>query len=203
MITVRAKKKLGEFQLDAELHDEGFICLCGRNGSGKTTLLSIISGLVAPDEGFVKIGSDDVTQLPIEKRRIVLVTPNSYIPHLNVDSHLRWGAKARGVEDEVNENQINRIKKALGITFSEKMYKLSLGMRERVALGTALLSKPYVVLVDEAFSNIDNKEDFIKEYRSLCMEHHLDAIFTTQFPEDAYLADHQYAIENGKTTRLS
>jgi molybdate/tungstate transport system ATP-binding protein len=201
MIEVRVRKKLGEFQLDAELFDKGFICLAGQNGSGKTTLLKIISGIMAPDEGFVKLDSRDITSLPLEKRGVVLVAPDSYIPHLQVEKHLVWGARTRGVQ--VDHATVTKVKNALGISYETRLSRLSLGMRERVALATALLSQPRVVLIDETFSNIDNRDQFITEFRNLSSEASADVIFTTQFPEDSKLAEHKYVMEAGKAKRIS
>src|SRR5207245_1205919 len=102
----------------------------------------------APDDGFVKVGSKNVTKFPIEKREIALVTPDSFIPQLELEQHLRWGAKVKRIR--LDEERITNTKKKLGINFSGKMSKLSLGMRERVSLATAVLSTPKVILVDEA-----------------------------------------------------
>jgi molybdate/tungstate transport system ATP-binding protein len=201
MIEVRVKKKLGEFRLDAELYDKGFICLAGQNGSGKTTLLKIISGIMPPDEGFVKLNSKEITSLPIEKRGIVFVAPDSYIPHLQVEKHLVWGAKTRGIQ--VDNATVTKVKNALGISYNNRLAKLSLGMRERVALATALLSKPQVILIDETFSNIDNRDQFITEFRNLCTEASADVIFTTQFLDDSKLAQHKYVMEAGRAKRIS
>ena len=201
MIEVRAKKKLGEFSLDAELRDEGFICLTGRNGAGKSTFLNVIAGVSRLDDGgYVRIGSRDVTTASVEKRGIVLVTPDSYIPHMRVEKHLAWGANLKGAT--IDPAHVERVRSALGVTFDGKVQKLSLGMKERVALATALLSKPQIILIDESFSNIDNRGIFIFEFRRLCAESKLDAIFTTQFEEDAKLADHHYAMEKGKVTKI-
>src|SRR5579871_6814982 len=98
MIEASVRKRFGEFALDATLEDGGFICLCGRNGSGKTTLLRIIAGLTKQDEGSVKINGEDVTALALERRGVVLVTPDSSIPSLEVEPHLRWGARLKKVE---------------------------------------------------------------------------------------------------------
>jgi len=200
MIDAKATKKRGDFTLSAELHDEGFICLSGPNGAGKSTFLNVLSGIIPLDEGHVKIGSRDVTFEPTEKRRIVLVTPDSCIPHLTVEKHLTWGARLKHIDPDTLRT--SKIKTALGIIYSGRLSKLSLGMRERVALATAVISEPEVILVDEGFSNIDRRQEFISEYRRLCSESRLDVIFTTQFPDDAKLADHQYSMESGKTKRI-
>ena len=94
MIEVKAKKKLGAFFLDSELKDENFICLVGKNGSGKSSLLNIVAGVYKPDEGYVKINSETITDVSAEKKQVVLVTPDSCLPNFNVDKHLVWGAKA-------------------------------------------------------------------------------------------------------------
>ncbi|MHB8565580.1 MAG: ATP-binding cassette domain-containing protein [Nitrososphaerales archaeon] len=198
MIDVRVKKRLGEFLLSSELHDSGFICLTGRNGAGKSSFLNVISGVLVPDEGYVRLNSLDITKTPIEKRGIVLVTPDSYIPHLEVSKHLEWGARIRAAS--IDENFVQKVKKDLDVTFEGKLKNLSLGMRERVALATALISRPKVILIDETFSNIDNHENFISSYRSLASG--IDVIFTSQRPDDKILAEHQYVMEAGVVQKV-
>src|SRR5437879_9213305 len=98
MIEASVTKTLGNFTLNAEMKDAGFICLTGGNGSGKSTFLNIIAGVWVPDAGHVLLNSKDLTRLPIEKRETVLVTPDSSIPHLDASAHVLWGAKIRGIE---------------------------------------------------------------------------------------------------------
>jgi len=200
MIDVRAKKVLGKFTLDAEMRDEGFICLTGKNGSGKSTFLNIVAGTLPLDEGTVRIDAKDLTHLPLEKRKIVLVTPDSCIPHLSVDKHLIWGARISGVKPD--PAQVQKVMSALGIVRAEKVAKLSLGTRERVSLATAIISKPRVILVDETFSNIDSRDQFIFEFRKLACESGIEVIFTTQFQDDANNADHEYLMEAGNMKKV-
>jgi molybdate/tungstate transport system ATP-binding protein len=201
LIEAKVKKRFGFFGLDAEILGEKVICLTGKNGSGKTTLLNIIAGTLSPDEGFVRLNSIDVTRLPVERRSITFVTPDSHIPHLKVQEHLVWGAKNKGVK--IDEKTVLRVKERLGIGFANiKARNLSIGMRERVSLATALLSRPKAILVDEAFSNIDNRKEFISSFRELILEMGIDLIFATQEASDSELADHHYVMEQGKSNRL-
>ena len=200
MIEAAVKKKLGSFKLDAKVSDERFICLTGKNGSGKTTLLNLICGILTPDEGHVTLNSKNITNLPIERRQVSIITPDSCIPHLDVDRHMVWGAKNKGLN--IEDDYITEIKTGLGINFDGKVRKLSLGMRERVALATSLISKPELILVDETLSNIDNRRDFIGAFKNFTMKANIDVIFTTQSPEDSSEADHHYRLESGKSTRL-
>ena len=200
MISVSVKKRNGSFHLDASLKDGGIICLTGPNGSGKSTLLNVISGLARPDEGFVMLDSKDITNLSIEERGVVLVTPQSYIPHLEVKKHLAWGAAAKGATAE--EEAVRNVRKKLGIDYEGKMSALSLGMRARVSLATALISKPALILVDETFSSIDNRREFVRAFCELARAASTEVIYTSQqAEEDAKLADHHYTIEQGKTAR--
>ncbi len=200
MIHVRARKKLGDFVLEAEIQDEGFICLTGQNGTGKSTLLNIIAGVLKADEGFVKLASNDISNLSMDKKEVILVTPQSYIQHMDVEKHLTWGMNLNGREK--NLGQVGKVKSDLGITYSGKLQKLSLGMRERVSLATALLARPRLILVDETFSNIDNRAEFITRFRRLCSESRVEAIFTSQLTEDSAMADHAYVMEKGKSRKL-
>ena len=193
------QKRYGQFLLDAALGDGGFICVAGRNGSGKTTLFRIIAGLTKPDGGSVKINGKDVTRTPLERRGVVMVTPGSSIPNMQEDGHLRWGAKLKGVE--IGEERLRAVKAALGIDFRGKVGKLSLGMRERVSLATALLSGPAAILVDEAFSNLHEREEFIRAYRGLAAGAGVDVVFSTQDDTDGGLAEHLYVLEDGRATR--
>jgi len=200
LIELKAKKKLGYFTLDTELKDENFICLVGKNGSGKTSLLNIIAGVYKPDEGFVKINSEIVTDVSAERKQVVLVTPDSSLPNFSVEKHLVWGAKLR--KKPVMPEAVTEIRKSFGINYDGRVSKLSLGMKERVALATALLAAPKVILVDEAFGNIDNRTEFINSYREFARRSNIDVIFSTQHAEDTKSADHLYQMEQGRSTRV-
>ena len=198
MIEVQARKRLGEFSLAAEMNDSGFICLAGRNGSGKTSLLKAIAGLLQLDEGIIKINGLEVTRLPVEKRSVIMVRPSSFFPHLDVDSHITWGRLKRM---KLGEGKVSKVKTELGIDFDGSVRDLSLGMRERVALATALLASPSVILVDEAFSNLHGRDEFMTSYGKLSREAGIDVVFSSQEEEDGQLSDHLYTISNGITAK--
>lgn len=201
MIDAQLNRSLGDFKLAAKLNDGGFICLAGKNGAGKTTLLRSLSGVSKVDGGYVRAGGVDLSRSPPQERRLVLVTPRSAFPHMSVDAHLVWGARLRG--SEVERSRLERCKAALGIDFSGKVRELSQGMQERVSLATALLSSPRAVLVDEAFSNIHERREFMSAYRRSAEELGVDVIFSTQQEDDAAVSDHLYRIVDGRTERVS
>ena len=201
MIEVDARRKLGSFSLASTLSEKGTVCLTGANGSGKSCLMQAIAGILPIDEGYVRIDGRDVTRAPPEGRGVVMVTPGSFIPHMSVDSHLTWGARLNHVR--VPAEQLAAVKRELGIDFAGRVSHLSLGMRERVALGTALLSSPKAILVDEAFSNIHNRLEFVTSYRKLASDAGIDLVFSTQDRSDVAYADHLYIMTEGVAAKVS
>jgi molybdate/tungstate transport system ATP-binding protein len=199
LIEARLRKQLGEFTLSAELEDSGFICLAGKNGSGKTSLLRAIAGLLPIDDGYIRIGEVDVTRLPVERRGVILVTPTSFFPHLDVASHVTWGARLRKMKPDVEK--VSKVKIELGIDFGGSVRSLSVGMRERVALATAFIASPKAILVDEAFANLHDRQDFIASYRRLVGEEGIDLIFSTPDEADGRLSEHLYVMSNGTAKR--
>ena len=201
MIDAEVTKKLGQFSLSATLSDGGFICLSGNNGSGKSSLMRAVAGFFPLDEGHVRINAKDVTATPREARGVVMVTPGSLIPHLGVYAHLTWGSRLK--KQKIPSERLSAVRAELGINFEGRVSELSLGMRERVSLATALLSNPKVILVDEAFSNLHERRAFIASYRKLTHDAGIDVVFSTQDQSDGSLAEHVYTIAEGKTQRVS
>jgi len=201
MIEAEAEKHYPSFTLSVKFKDEGTISIIGKNGSGKTTFLRIIAGLIKPDRGFVKINGLDITNLPINKRNVILVNQETYIPNLKIRKHLIWGAKLRNVK--IDDKEVEEISKILGLpSENKKVSELSLGNKERVALATALLAKPKLILVDEGFSNINNKREFIRNYISLAKDFKIELIYVTQDIEDAKLGEKIYQMDNGTINLL-
>jgi molybdate/tungstate transport system ATP-binding protein len=201
MIDALVRKKLGSFSLDATLTGSGFICLAGRNGAGKTTMMKAMAGLDSLGEGYVRVNGEDVSSFPAERRKIVMVTPSSAISHLDVDSHILWGSRLGGRKPA--RSRLEEVKSRLGIDYEGRVGRLSLGMKERVILATALLSSSRVILVDEAFSNLHEKEAFMGSYRELAKSAGSDVIFSSQIESDGRLADHLFVMENGCTKQVA
>lgn len=200
VIEAKITKRLGDFVLDTDIKEQGIICVTGKNGSGKTTFLRLISGFLKPDKGYIRLNNLEITSLPPEKRNIVLVTPETYIPNLRVDSHITWGAKVKGIK--IEEKDIIEAKELLNINFNGKVGKLSLGQREKVSLLTAIFSKPKLILVDEAFSNINGKEEFMKNFLELTHKYSIEVIYTTQDIKDTKFANSHLMMDNGKLVKV-
>jgi molybdate/tungstate transport system ATP-binding protein len=200
VIQLSLKKTIGTFKLVAQMSDSGFIFLTGPNGSGKSTFLKLLAGVYRPDEGYVKLNGLDITPLPIRKRGVVLVTPDSFFPHMEVEEHLKYGAKLRSLN--LSQYEVVEIKKCLGIDFSGKVGRLSLGQIERVIMGTALLSRPRLLLIDEATANVSGKADFLVCVKRFSSDQGMDLILVSQDPSESIYADKRYVMNNGTLMKI-
>lgn len=196
MIEAIFSKKLGSFNLNASMKDGGLIFLTGRNGAGKSTYLLTLAGQYLPDTGTVKVNGRDVTNVPLESRRIAFVNQSTFFGHLFVGDHIMWGARGRNIADRYKS-----VVKGLGISYNGKVGALSLGQRIRVALATAIMSSPELLLIDEAISNLSEKTEVLSELKLLCTSLGFDVIHATQDDGDGDVADHAYHLADGIMTR--
>ena len=200
MIDARIRAHVGTFKVSADIETTGVTCVAGRNGAGKTSLLKALAGFIELDEGHISISGVEVGGLPVEKRGLVLVTPSAFFPHMDVSSHIVWGARIRGLTP--SEEEVSKVRRDLGIDFEGPVRNLSMGMRGRVSLATALLAAPRAVLVDEVFSILHDREEFVKSYGGLAKARGVELVFTSQDEADGKLADKLYVLTEG-TASLS
>lgn len=163
MLTVEARQAFGGFTLDAAfVAPPGVTALLGPSGSGKSTLLSIVAGLLRPQsgkvvlDGTVLLNTAARIDVPAERRRCGVVFQDArLLPHLSVESNLRYGARRapRGASGP----GFREIVDLLGIAplLARRPRDLSGGERQRVALGRALLSRPRMLLMDEPLAALD------------------------------------------------
>ena len=133
------------------------VAITGPSGCGKSTLLRIISGLIKPSSGSVKV-SDSVVTGPRED--ISMVFQNFVLlPWRTALENVLFGLSSRN--DLTDDQKKERAKSALevaGLTGFESVYpgELSGGMKQRVGVARALATEPKVMLMDEPFSSLDD-----------------------------------------------
>jgi len=126
----------------------------GPNGSGKTTTLRMILGLVKPTAGTATINGVPFHQLPNPGTVVgAVLEAQSFHPGRTARNHLRCYAAAMGLPDE----QADRVLELVGLASvgSRPVSGFSLGMRQRLALATALLGDPQVLVLDEPANGLD------------------------------------------------
>ncbi|GAB3629389.1 ABC transporter ATP-binding protein [Pandoraea terrae] len=137
------------------------LVLLGPSGCGKTTTLRMIAGLERPDAGGrVRFGDDDVTGLPIEKRRVGMVFQNyALFPNFTVRGNVAYGLKLQGLPGEQVRRRVDELLELVHLTAlaDRPITQLSGGQKQRVALARALAPEPRVLLLDEPLTALDAK----------------------------------------------
>lgn len=134
------------------------IVVLGPSGSGKTTLLRLIAGLDVPSSGRVMVGDRKNSDARELGNDVAMVFQNlALFPHLEARENIGLGLKIRRVTPEEIERRTRDAAQMLSIekVLRRKPHELSAGERQRVALARALVKRPAVLLLDEAFANLD------------------------------------------------
>jgi len=135
-----------------------FFAVLGPSGSGKTTLLRLIAGLETVDRGQIFIGDKEITNMPINERRVNTVFQNyALFPHFNVFDNVAYSLKIKNVKKHIIEQKVIKILKTVHL--EKHIYKsidqLSGGQQQRVALARAVINEPDVLLLDEPLAALD------------------------------------------------
>ncbi len=205
MLEINVEKQLGEMHLQANIMipSQGVTALFGLSGSGKSSLINLVSGLLTPDQGYIRLNGKtlvDISQkmdLPIHQRKMGYVFQDARLfPHYTVKGNLRYGMpKAHGENFE-------RIVQLLGIEALLKRYPMTLsgGEKQRVAIGRALLTAPDMLLMDEPLSALDapRKLELMHYLQKLSKEIEIPILYVTHSLEELKaLAQRVILLEQG------
>ncbi len=182
--------------------DNEILVMIGPTGSGKTTALNLIAGMIKLDQGSVILDGYDITNLPVESRRIgyVFQTPNLF-PHLNVYENVVFGLARE--ERRTKNLEVKKLLDDLGIFHlsDRRVQGLSGGEMQKVSLARMLAVEPKIILLDEPLAHLDppTRRKLRLELRKVLRMHGVPAIYVTHFEEDVYaLADSVAVLRNGR-----
>jgi len=141
----------------------------GPNGAGKTTTLRILTGLLSPTSGAVRINGLDVEQHSLQIRRQIGYLPESIAlyPELRVAEYLGYRARIKGVPRGQRRSRLEEVlaRADIGEVRRKLIGHLSKGFRQRVALADCLLARPSVLILDEPTVGLDPHQ--IRQTREL------------------------------------
>lgn len=148
------KKSLGLDGLDMEIEEGEIYGLLGPNGAGKTTTLKIITGLIKPTSGEIKVfGKLD----PLEARKRIGFLPEnpSFYPHLTGLELIRFYSKLYNID--LTEDEIKEALAMVGLeeSIGKRISGFSKGMIQRIGFAQAITGNPDFVLLDEPLSGLD------------------------------------------------
>lgn len=154
--------RIGELDIGAGQH----VAVAGPSGTGKTTLLNLIAGLAVPLTGQVKVDGIDVSALPDAGRRafrlnrIGFIFQNfALIDYLTVEDNILIPTRIHPALALTRDLRDRARMLAAAVGMADKMGRypghLSMGEQQRVAIARALLTRPAILLADEATGNLD------------------------------------------------
>ncbi|MDR7301205.1 ATP-binding cassette domain-containing protein [Haloactinomyces albus] len=171
----------------------------GPNGSGKTTTLRMILGLIEPSAGTATIGGLPFAQLPNPATVVgAVLDSQGFHPGRTARNHLRSYAAAMNVPDQQADQVLELV--GLGSAATRRAAGFSLGMRQRLALATALLGDPQVLVLDEPSNGLDPEgiawlRGFLKSFaatgRTVLVSSHL-------LREMEHTVDHVVIVSRGQ-----
>ena len=136
----------------------GFV---GENGSGKTTIIRLVTGLISATEGYVKlfgVKNDDPAILSQRKKIGAIVESPSIYTNMSAADNLRLQCSILGIKTNVEE-KVKNVLLEVGLIEQYESKKsasnFSLGMRQRLGIGMALLGEPEFIILDEPMNGLD------------------------------------------------
>ena len=179
----------------------GFI---GHNGAGKTTTLKAVAGILQFDEGEIFIDGYSVKREPLACKKNIAYIPDNpdLYNYMTGIQYLNFIADIFGIDGETRTARINNYAESFEIidSLAQPIASYSHGMKQKLAVISALIHKPKLILMDEPFVGLDPKAAFLlKEI----MRHHCDeggAIFFSTHVLDVAekLCDKVAIIKEGK-----
>jgi len=145
--------------IDLDVPHGCFLGLVGPNGAGKTTSLRMITGLLRPDSGHIRIDGVDVWSAPVEAKARIGVLPEDLrlFERLTGAELLHYHGLLRGMDTGTVDERARQLLDVLDLAASANVLTVdySHGMRKKVALAAALLHAPRLLFLDEPFEAID------------------------------------------------
>lgn len=187
------KKVLDDFSLSISSGER--VVLFSKSGSGKTTLLRLIAGLDILDNGKILIDDklvSDKKELIIQahERGVGMVFQDLALwPHLNVKENIELALKVKKIPKTQRDKLVYEILKKVKLSSFEnkKIYELSGGEQQRVALARTLVVKPKIILMDEPLSSLDNdlSMELREEILNLQLEDKFTLVYVTHNKDEA------------------
>ena len=190
-------------RLSLDVAEGEILALLGPSGSGKTTVLRLIAGFERPDAGGVWIAGRQVAGngiwVPPEARGLGMVFQDyALFPHLTVAENVAFGLHCLLAMDR--GPRTGEVLRLVGMQEFASRYphEISGGQQQRVALARALAPRPFAVLLDEPFSNLDAdmRGQVREDVRAILKGTGTSAVFVTHDQEEAMILGDRVAVIN-------
>lgn len=145
--------------IDLDVPAGSFYGLVGPNGAGKTTTLSMATGLLRPDHGGAWVHGVDVWQNPLEAKRLMGILPDGVrlFDRLTGEQLVTYAGLLRGMDRDEVATRVADLLRALDLADAAGtlVVDYSAGMTKKIALASALVHAPRLLVLDEPFESVD------------------------------------------------
>ena len=182
----------------------------GPNGSGKSTLIRLVSTLLLPDSGSIRVFGHDVAKDPFAVKRMInrVSVDAAFFKKFSPIENLTYAARLYGLPIREARETMRQIMQRLGLkeeTFNQPMEHMSRGMQQKVAVARGFLTSPILLLLDEPTTGLDphSKRDVQAFVREIRATHDATVLLTTHDMAEAdRLCDRIAIIDDGKIVAL-
>ncbi|TKV30051.1 ABC transporter ATP-binding protein [Arthrobacter sp. NamB2] len=155
----RFGEKIAVNGVSLEVPPGSFYGLVGPNGAGKTTTLSMATGLLRPDYGQVFVHGVDVWAQPLEAKKLMGILPDGVrlFDRLTGEQLVTYAGLLRGMDRDTVVERTGDLLRALDLTndAGTLVVDYSAGMTKKIALASALIHAPKLLVLDEPFESVD------------------------------------------------
>lgn len=181
------------------------IGLLGPNGAGKSTTISIISSLLKPSSGDVKLNGASVIKKPSMIRKVIGIVPQeiALYEELSAYENLLFFGQMYNIRKKELAGKIQEVCRLVGLEDRQKdiVKTYSGGMKRQVNIAAALLHDPDILIMDEPTVGIDpqSRSYILEMVRGLNIEKGMTVLYTSHYMEEVErLCDRVYIMDHGR-----
>jgi ABC-type Fe3+/spermidine/putrescine transport system ATPase subunit len=180
------------------------VCLLGPSGCGKTTLLRIIAGLETADEGEVTFDGHPLDDVAVHRRGFGLMFQDfALFPHRDVRANVAFGLRMQGLPRSEVERRVAEVLDLVGLSGygQRRVFDLSGGEQQRVALARSLAPGPRLLMLDEPLGSLDRalREELMNELRAILKGVGVTVLYVTHDQQEAFaVADWVLIMRQGR-----
>ncbi|MFQ5673381.1 MAG: ABC transporter ATP-binding protein [Nitrospinales bacterium] len=215
--TYPGKSDFGLRDINLKVERGSSVALLGMIGSGKTTLAQLVARMFDPSAGELLVDGLPIQDIPLSvlRRNIAYVDQEPYLFSTTIKNNIAFGADETG-DEKIDEAvrlaglapDLSHFPQGLETLVGERGISLSGGQKQRIALARALIRKPKILILDDAFSSLDveteekilkNIRDYLKGVTAIIVTHRLSTIRNT---DRIVVMDNGRIVETGSHSEL-